>query len=57
MEMSATKTKPVTCRIKTLVRNKISVGNSTVEQVHSFHTLVTPCLTQKRVIADKNSNL
>jgi hypothetical protein len=49
-ERSATKTKPMACPGETLVKNKICVGNSTVEQVNSFNTWATPCLTQKRVI-------
>jgi hypothetical protein len=44
------KTKPIACRDKTLVPNKICVGNSTVQQVNSFNTWAKLCLTQKRVI-------
>jgi hypothetical protein len=49
-EISVTKSKPMSCRGKTLVRNKICVGNSTLEQVNSFNTWATPCLTQNREI-------
>jgi hypothetical protein len=49
-EISATKTKSMACRGKTLVRNKISVRNSTLEQVNVFNTWATAYLTQKRVM-------